>query len=1055
MVNASKQRQRQRKKAQASAAGQAFAKAAQASQETSAPDSDDDQPDISTQTAVLNGKHTSNNGHITSHTTEHASAEEHGPSRSPDSTGKDESLGATEPDEQAQQSTHQATASMEAADDERHSKASKTAPALQSANASAVPGNKESGSHELRHQHRQQDAKQPSKSGYVPDDDPSEPIRAADAADSESGNATAVSEHKAPDSDESSQQGVRQAVQQPSKPVDTIDRDSSRSFRDADGAVSAPPAMPQGLDSPGPDQEAQSMAVPPVASSKSPMEKAQSEASPTSQEEGPPGTSSDVGQDVGPRSRSTAGFDPLGKMTNGRGSAHSSPGKKARAAAPEPGSESAAALAAALAWLSAPGNGNEADKAPAATSFGNLQEPSANQLGGQVTSDSTQEATPAGNDHQVEAETKPQASGAAEAVQVASAAPELSSAAEPDPKADRAPCAAASEAAEQHHPPADESEPSQHELAAAAPEAAASKDAIAHAAGQSSSKDAGAVPTEAGCAVHTAADASGSGSQDGNDGAVASEAGHAVHTAADASGLASQDGDPHKRSQASASTRKAADAAGSSGKTAPTAQASEAHDGIDADAPAGAPSSASENESPAEATQTSFSEHEAAGAAQPSSPMSPAFDGVRARSETGLESSSTKNCIGSDSSIPASTGQAHEMQPDAAADKPSVPESEQSDRQEGGRETPPTGPTADYVSEAAESQENLPATASDKASVSSEGIKAGAESYAGGAPRIAESLQQPEEPAKQANHSPKNQRGASLRQLEQMIRAQFSGSTPSSSGQGSVALSEPGTAAVDAQNPEPSQHAQQLKALEQQARGQFSGAAMPATSHSQNPKPSQLEALEKQVGGQFPAAGAPSKSKETTDGKSSHWREAEARARQGLPSADMAAVEAHRGPSKKAGKPALHKARRSGKHVHFNGESAPAPDDCQEESEVKKLTGQLEQIRNELHSAHEELHKARSQLQGVEKERDDMAGKLAAWEKRSSTLSGSQAKLESRVNDLQRQLARQRQDINAAAGGRPANNRLVWTFGTTTLASMAFAAYLFVRCVNGHPRSRL
>ncbi|KAK9861520.1 hypothetical protein WJX84_006017 [Apatococcus fuscideae] len=617
MVNASKQRQRQRKKAQASAAGQAFAKAAQASQETSAPDSDDDQPDISTQTAVLNGKHTSNNGHITSHTTEHASAEEHGPSRSPDSTGKDESL------------------------------------------------------------------------------------------------------------------------------------------------VSAPPAMPQGLDSPGPDQEAQSMAVPPVASSKSPMEKAQSEASPTSQEEGPPGTSSDVGQDVGPRSRSTAGFDPLGKMTNGRGSAHSSPGKKARAAAPEPGSESAAALAAALAWLSAPGNGNEADKAPAATSFGNLQEPSANQLGGQ------------------------------------------------------------------------------------------------------------------------------------------------------------------------------------------------------------------------------------------------------------------------------------------------------SDRQEGGRETPPTGPTADYVSEAAESQENLPATASDKASVSSEGIKAGAESYAGGAPRIAESLQQPEEPAKQANHSPKNQRGASLRQLEQMIRAQFSGSTPSSSGQGSVALSEPGTAAVDAQNPEPSQHAQQLKALEQQARGQFSGAAMPATSHSQNPKPSQLEALEKQVGGQFPAAGAPSKSKETTDGKSSHWREAEARARQGLPSADMAAVEAHRGPSKKAGKPALHKARRSGKHVHFNGESAPAPDDCQEESEVKKLTGQLEQIRNELHSAHEELHKARSQLQGVEKERDDMAGKLAAWEKRSSTLSGSQAKLESRVNDLQRQLARQRQDINAAAGGRPANNRLVWTFGTTTLASMAFAAYLFVRCVNGHPRSRL
>ena len=68
---------------------------------------------------------------------------------------------------------------------------------------------------------------------------------------------------------------------------------------------------------------------------------------------------------------------------------------------------------------------------------------------------------------------------------------------------------------------------------------------------------------------------------------------------------------------------------------------------------------------------------------------------------------------------------------------------------------------------------------------------------------------------------------------------------------------------------------------------------------------------------------------------------------------------------------------------------------------------------------------------------------------------GSQAKLESRVNDLQRQLARQRQDIHAAADVRPGGNRLAWTFGTTTLASMAVAAFLFVRCLHGNPRSRL
>ena len=59
-----------------------------------------------------------------------------------------------------------------------------------------------------------------------------------------------------------------------------------------------------------------------------------------------------------------------------------------------------------------------------------------------------------------------------------------------------------------------------------------------------------------------------------------------------------------------------------------------------------------------------------------------------------------------------------------------------------------------------------------------------------------------------------------------------------------------------------------------------------------------------------------------------------------------------------------------------------------QEPEMAKLTGQLESIRTELHSAQQELHSARTQLQGVERERDDMAGKLAAWEKRSSSLSG-------------------------------------------------------------------
>lgn len=55
---------------------------------------------------------------------------------------------------------------------------------------------------------------------------------------------------------------------------------------------------------------------------------------------------------------------------------------------------------------------------------------------------------------------------------------------------------------------------------------------------------------------------------------------------------------------------------------------------------------------------------------------------------------------------------------------------------------------------------------------------------------------------------------------------------------------------------------------------------------------------------------------------------------------------------------------------------------------MTKLTGQLESIRTELHSAQQELRHARTQLQGVERERDDMAGKLATWEKRSSSLSG-------------------------------------------------------------------
>ena len=65
-------------------------------------------------------------------------------------------------------------------------------------------------------------------------------------------------------------------------------------------------------------------------------------------------------------------------------------------------------------------------------------------------------------------------------------------------------------------------------------------------------------------------------------------------------------------------------------------------------------------------------------------------------------------------------------------------------------------------------------------------------------------------------------------------------------------------------------------------------------------------------------------------GKPSHWRDAEARARQGLPCMPTADGADHHRSSKKAGKTSLHKPRHSGKHVHFDGAEAGPSANSQE-----------------------------------------------------------------------------------------------------------------------------
>ncbi len=59
-----------------------------------------------------------------------------------------------------------------------------------------------------------------------------------------------------------------------------------------------------------------------------------------------------------------------------------------------------------------------------------------------------------------------------------------------------------------------------------------------------------------------------------------------------------------------------------------------------------------------------------------------------------------------------------------------------------------------------------------------------------------------------------------------------------------------------------------------------------------------------------------------------------------------------------------------------------------QEGEVKKLAEQLQSNTAELGRARKDLQKVQSQLQAVEKERDEMAGKLTVWEEHTETLKG-------------------------------------------------------------------
>ncbi|KAK9834937.1 hypothetical protein WJX84_010468 [Apatococcus fuscideae] len=274
-----------------------------------------------------------------------------------------------------------------------------------------------------------------------------------------------------------------------------------------------------------------------------------------------------------------------------------------------------------------------------------------------------------------------------------------------------------------------------------------------------------------------------------------------------------------------------------------------------------------------------------------------------------------------------------------------------------------------------------------------------------------------------------------------------------------------GSDAGKTQTASQSEHGKQLRAIESRARGQFSEAA-PAADQGAGPlgtpsaaiKPSDSSAGTVHAESYSAAPWFVMQAGYVQSGiwgKPSHWRDAEARARQGLPCMPTADGADHHRSSKKAGKTSLHKPCHSGKHVHFDGPEAGPSANSQEEAEVRKLAGQLEKNTTELGGARNELHQARAQLSQVEKERDDLAGQLAAWDKCASSLTGTQAKLESRINDLQRQLARQRQETNEAADSKPSSSPLAWMFGATTLASMAFAAYVFVRCSSSSPRSRL
>ena len=80
-------------------------------------------------------------------------------------------------------------------------------------------------------------------------------------------------------------------------------------------------------------------------------------------------------------------------------------------------------------------------------------------------------------------------------------------------------------------------------------------------------------------------------------------------------------------------------------------------------------------------------------------------------------------------------------------------------------------------------------------------------------------------------------------------------------------------------------------------------------------------------------------------GTGSHWKEAEARARHGLPAASTAATEAHRALSKKAAKPALHRARRAGDQ-----------EDCRARGIAEGLSAELDSVDGEhrglLHDSH-------------------------------------------------------------------------------------------------------